>query len=105
MPPAHGLRTEAGEGARRRRLRRSIDVGGCRGKTTKTTTTTGGHRSRRRRQRSPGFVPAIGREVVAGGTDVNVRGRGGSGGGTYGLIMNRLALHRNRRTPRGDSLT
>ena len=74
-------------------------------KTTKTTTTTGGHRSRRRRQWSPGFVPTIGREVVAGGTDINVRGGGGSGGGTYGLIVNWLALHRNRRTPRGDSLT
>jgi hypothetical protein len=76
-------------------------------KTTKTTNTTGGHRHRRRRQRSPGFVPTIGREVVAGGTDVNVGvgGGGGSGGGTYGLIVNRLALHLNRRTPRGGSLT
>ena len=60
-------------------------------KTTKTTTTTGGHRRRRRRQRSPGFVPTIGREVVAGGTDVNVGGGSGSGGGTW--------------TPRGGSLT
>jgi hypothetical protein len=52
-------------------------------------------------------VPTIGREVVAGGTDVNVGvgGGGGSGGGTYGLIVNRLALHLNRRTPRGGSLT
>jgi hypothetical protein len=33
MPPAHSLRTEGGEGARRHRLRRSIDVGGRRGKT------------------------------------------------------------------------
>ena len=55
-------------------------------KTTKTTNTTGGHCHRRHRQRSPGFVPMIGREVVAGGTDVNVGvgGGGGSGGGTYG---------------------
>jgi len=50
-------------------------------------------------------VLTIGREVVAGGTDVNVGGGGGSRGGTYGLIVNRLALHRNRRTPRGGSLT
>ena len=73
--------------------------------TTKTITTTGGHRRRRRRQRSPDLVPTIGREVVAGGNDVNVGGGGGSGGGTYGLIMNRPALHRNWRTPRGGSLT
>jgi hypothetical protein len=70
MPPAHGFRTKGGEGARRRCLRRSIDVGGHRARrqiaktTTKTTTTTGGHRRRRRRQRSPGLVPTIGWEVV-----------------------------------------
>ena len=74
MPPAHGLRTEGGEGARRRRLQRSINVGG------QMTTTTGSHRHRRHRQRSPGLVPTIGREVVAGGSDVNVGGGGGSGG-------------------------
>ena len=45
------------------------------------------------------------KEVVAGGTDVNVGGGSGSGGGTYSLIVNRLALHRNRPTPRGGSLT
>jgi len=28
-----------------------------------------------------------------------------AGGGTYGLIVNRLALHRNRRTPLGGRLT
>ena len=111
MPPAHGFRTKGGEGARRRCLRRSIDVGGHRARrqiaktTTKTTTTTGGHRRRRRRQRSPGLVPTIGWEVVAGGTDVNVGGGGGSGGGMYGLIVNWLALHWNRRTLRGGSLT
>jgi hypothetical protein len=53
-------------------------------KTTTKTTTTGGHRRRRRGQRSPGLVPTIGREVVAGGTDVNVGGGGGSGGGGGG---------------------
>ena len=50
-------------------------------------------------------MPTIGWEVVAGGTDVYVGGEGGSGGGTYGLIMNWLALHWNRRTLCGGSLT
>ena len=111
MPPApHGLRTEGGEGARRHRLQRSIDVGGRRGETAdcgEDDEDDEHHHGRGRRQQSPGFVPTIGRELVAGGTDVNVGvgGGGGSGGGTYGLIVNRLALHRNRRTPRGGRLT
>ncbi len=111
MPPApHGLRTEGGEGARRRRLRRSINVGGHRGETAdcgEDDEDDERHHGRGRRQQSPGFVPTIGREVVARGTDVNVGvgGGGGSGGGTYGLIVNRLALHLNRQTPRGGSLT
>ena len=95
MPPAHGRRTEGGEGAQRCCLRRGIDVSGSRANpsparrriaktTTKTMTNTGGHRRWHRQQRSPGLVPMIGREVVADGSDVYVGGGGGSGGGGGG---------------------
>jgi hypothetical protein len=51
MPPAHGLRTKGGEGARRHHLGRSIDVGGRRGKTADCGEGGGGRRHRRQRGR------------------------------------------------------
>ena len=76
-----------GQGARRCHLQRSIDVGGRWGEMAdcKDDDEDDNHHGRSPPpaplSAEPGLVPTIGREVAAGGTDVNVGGGGGVGGG------------------------